>query len=115
LSVAITGCTASLNPPYVQFNPAQSPTGIPAGINAQGTTNGTAHLLAVELLSNNSYTGAVSNLVVYTQPGAGYVFVETQPATGADFQETVNTAVAGASERANVNLNQRDFEFVLRA
>jgi predicted S18 family serine protease len=70
-------------------------------------------LLAVELLSNNSYRGAVSNLVVYTQPGRGYVFVETQPATGVDFQETANTVVAVASERANVNPNQRDFEFVL--
>jgi uncharacterized protein len=114
LSVAIAGCTASLNPPYVQFSPSQSPTGTPAGINAQGTTNGTAHLLAVELLSNNSYTGAVSNLVVYTQPGTGYFFVETQPATGVDFQETANTVVAVASQRANVNPNQRDFEFVLR-
>jgi uncharacterized protein len=114
LSVVIAGCTASLNPPYVQFSSSQSPTGTPAGINAQGTTNGIAHLLAVELLSNNSYTGAVSNLVVYTQPGTGYVFVETQPAAGVDFQETANTVVAVASQRAHVNLNQRDFEFVLR-
>ncbi|MFZ0925221.1 MAG: S16 family serine protease [Halobacteriota archaeon] len=113
LSVATAGCTANLNPPYIQFNPSQSPTGTPAGINAQGTTNGTAHLLAVEQLSNNSYTGAVSNLVVYSQPGTGYVFVETQPATGVDFQETANTAVAVAAARASVNPNQRDFEFVL--
>jgi uncharacterized protein len=71
-------------------------------------------LLAVELLSNNSYAGAVSNLIVYTQPGTGYVFVQTQPATGVDFQETANIAVAVAAQRANVNPNQRDFEFVLR-
>jgi uncharacterized protein len=55
----------------------------------------------------------VSNLVVYAQPGTGYVFVETQPATGVDFQETANTAVAVAAEHANVNPNQLDFEFVL--
>ena len=70
-------------------------------------------MLAVEQLSDNSYTGAVSNVVVYTQPGTGHVFVETQPVTGVDFQETARTAVAVASERANVNPNQRDFEFVL--
>jgi uncharacterized protein len=113
LSVATAGCTASLNPPNIQFNPSQSPTGTPARIDTQGVTNGTAHMLAVEQLSNNSYTGAVSNLVVYSQPGTGYVFVETQPATGVDFQETANTAVAVAAQRANVNPNQLDFEFVL--
>ena len=113
LSVATAGCTASLNPPYIQFNASPSPTGTPAGINAQGTTNGTAHLLAVEQLDNNSYTGAVSSVVVYTQPGTGHVFVETEPVTGVDFQETARTVVAVASDRANVNPNQRDFEFVL--
>jgi len=111
LSVATAGCTASLNPPYVQSS--QSGTGTPAAINVQGVTNGTAHMLAVEQLNNLSYTGAVSNLVVYVQPGTGYVFVETQPATGVDFQETANTAVAVATEHANVNPNQLDFEFVL--
>jgi predicted S18 family serine protease len=113
LSVATAGCTASLNPPYIQFNASPSPTGTPTGINAQGTTNGTAHLLAVEQLDNNSYTGAVSSVIVYTQPGTGHVFVETEPVTGVDFQETARTVVAVASDRANVNPNQRDFEFVL--
>jgi predicted S18 family serine protease len=112
LSVATAGCTASLNPPYIQFNASQSTTGTPAGINAQGTTNGTAHMLAVEQLDNNSYTGAVSSVVVYTQPGTGHVFVETEPVTGVDFQETARTAVTVAAARANVNPNQRDFEFV---
>jgi len=50
LSVATAGCTASLNPPYIQFNASPSTAGTPAGINAQGTTNGTAHMLAVEQL-----------------------------------------------------------------
>ncbi len=113
LSVATAGCTASLNPPYIQFNSSQSSTGTPAGINAQGTTNGTAHMLAVEQTSDNSYSGAVSNVVVYTQAGTGHVFVETQPATGVDFQETARTVVTVAAERANVNANQRDFEFVV--
>ncbi|HYA33485.1 MAG TPA: S16 family serine protease [Candidatus Bathyarchaeia archaeon] len=113
LSVAIAGCTVSLNPPNIQFNPSQSSTGTPAGINSQGTTNGTAHMLAVEQLDDNSYVGAVSNVVVYTQPGTGHVFVETAPVTGVDFQETARTAVTVAAERANVNANQRDFEFVL--
>ena len=85
LSVATAGCTASLNPPYIQFNASPSTAGTPAGINAQGTTNGTAHMLAVEQLGNNSYTGAVSDVVVYTQPGTGHVFVETEPVTGVDF------------------------------
>ena len=113
VAVATAGCTASLNPPYVQFNPSQTPTGTPAGINANGTTKGTTHLLAVEQLSNTSYAGAVSSLTVYTQPGTGYVFVETQPETGVVYQETANTAVAVAAARANVNPNQLDFEFVL--
>jgi uncharacterized protein len=113
LSVATAGCTASLNPPYIQFNASQSPTGTPAGINAQGTTNGTAHMLAVEQLGDNSYTGAVSDVVVYTQPGTGHVFVETEPVTGVDFQETARAAVTVAAARAHVNANQRDFEFVV--
>ena len=113
LSVATAGCTASLNPPFVQFNSSQSPTGTPAGIDSQGTTNGTAHMLAVEQLDYNSYTGAVSDVVVYTQPGTGHVFVETAPVTGVDFQETARAAVIVAAQRAHVNLNLRDFEFVL--
>jgi predicted S18 family serine protease len=113
LLVAVAGCTVSLNPPNIQFNPSQSATGTPAGIKAQGTTNGTAHMLAVEQLDDNSYAGAVSDVVVYTQSGSGHVFVETAPVTGVDFQETARTAVTVAAELANANPSQRDFEFVL--
>jgi uncharacterized protein len=70
-------------------------------------------MLAVEQTSSNSYTGAVSNVIVYTQPGTGHVFVETEPVTGVDFQETARTAVTVAAERAHVTSNQRDFEFVV--
>jgi uncharacterized protein len=70
-------------------------------------------MLAVEQLDENSYTGAVSDVVVYTQAGTGHVFVETAPVTGVDFQETARAAVNIAAERAHVNPAQRDFEFVL--
>jgi uncharacterized protein len=111
LSVATAGCTVSLNPPNVQFNPSQSP----EGINSSGTSNGTAHMLAVEQADNdsNSYTGALSDIVVYAQPGTGHVFVETAPLTGVDFQETARTVIKVAADLAKINPNQRDFEFVL--
>lgn len=109
LSVATAGCTVSLNPPNVQFNPSQSP----EGINSSGTSNGTAHMLAVEQANNNSYTGALSDIIVYAQPGTGHVFVETAPLTGVDFQETARIVIKVAAELAQINPNQRDFEFVL--
>jgi predicted S18 family serine protease len=110
-SVATAGCTVNLNPANVQSNASQAP----LGTNSSGTSNGTAHMLAVEQANgNNSYQGALSDVTVYTQPGAGHVFVETAPLTGVDFQETARAAVKVAAERAKVNASQRDFEFVLR-
>lgn len=109
-SVAVAGCTVSLNPPNVQLNPAQPP----SGINSSGTSNGTAHMLAVEQAGNsNQYSGAISDVIVYAQPGSGHVFVETSPLTGVDFQTTARDAVTVAAEQAQVNPNQRDFEFVV--
>lgn len=109
-SVATAGCTVTLNPPNVQLNSSQSP----SGINSSVTSNGTAHMLAVEQADNsNSYTGAVSDVIVYAQPGTGHVFVETAPLTGVDFQETARAAIKVAAERAQINPSQRDFEFVL--
>ena len=109
-SLATAGCTVSLNPSNVQVNPSQSP----LGINSTGTSNGTAHMLAVEQVDNNSsYTGAVSDVIVYAQPGAGHIFVETAPLTGVDFQETARDIIKVAAQLAHINSNQRDFEFVL--
>jgi predicted S18 family serine protease len=109
-SVAAAGCTVNLNPANVQSNSSQAP----LGTNSSGTSNGTAHMLAVEQAdTNNSYEGALSDVTVYTQPGAGHVFVETAPLTGVDFQETARAAVKVAAERAKVDASQRDFEFVL--
>jgi uncharacterized protein len=109
-SVATAGCTVSLNPPNVQLNPSQSP----SGINSSGMSNGTAHMLAVQEADNNSsYTGALSDVIVYAQPGTGHVFVETAPLTGVDFQETARTVIKVAAELAQINPNQQDFEFVL--
>ena len=108
-SVATAGCTLNLNP-NVQSNSSQ----VPLGTNSGGTSNGTAHMLAVEQANDsNSYRGAVSDVTVYTQPGAGHVFVETAPLTGVDFQETARAAIKVAAERAQVDTSQRDFEFVL--
>jgi uncharacterized protein len=107
-SVAIAGCTVSLNPPNVQLNPSQPP----SGINPSGTNNGTAHMLAIQQ-DDSQYSGAVSDVVVYAQPGSGHVFVETSPLTGVDFQATARDAVKVAAEQAHVNPNQRDFEFVV--
>ncbi|MGZ4847787.1 MAG: S16 family serine protease, partial [Halobacteriota archaeon] len=71
-------------------------------------------MLALEQVDDsNSYTGALSNVSVYTQSGTGHVFVETKPLTGVDFQETARDAVTVAAQRAHVNLDQRDFEFVV--
>jgi uncharacterized protein len=71
-------------------------------------------MLAIEQTDNSSqYTGAVSDVIVYTQSGSGHVFVETAPLTGVDFQETARDAVQVAADTAHVNPNQRDFEFVL--
>jgi uncharacterized protein len=110
LSVAIAGCTISFNPPNLQLNSSQSP----LGINSSETRNGTAHLLAVEQTDDsNQYTGVVSDIRVYTQPGTGHVFVETAPLTGVDFQATARDAITVAAQQAQLNPNKRDFEFVL--
>jgi uncharacterized protein len=110
LSVAIAGCTISFNPPNLQLSSSQSP----SGINSSETRNGTAHMLAVEQIDDsNQYTGAISDIRVYTQPGSGHVFVETAPLTGVDFQATARDAVTVAARQAQLNPNQRDFEFVL--
>jgi uncharacterized protein len=69
-------------------------------------------MLAVQQ-DNNQYSGAISDVIVYAQPGSGHVFVETSPLTGIDFQATARDAVTVAAERAHVNPNQRDFEFVV--
>ncbi|MGZ4927292.1 MAG: S16 family serine protease [Halobacteriota archaeon] len=109
-SLATAGCTVSLNPPNVQVNPSQSP----LGVNSTETSNGTAHMLAVEQADNNSsYTGAVSDVIVYAQPGTGHIFVETAPLTGVDFQATARDVINVAAQLARINPNQRDFEFVL--
>jgi uncharacterized protein len=109
-AVAVAGCTVNLNPPNVQLNPSRPP----SEINLSGTNNGTAHMLAVEEQDNNQYSGAISDVVVYSQPGSGHVFVETSPLTGLDFQATARDAVKVAAEWAHVNQNQRDFEFVVQ-
>jgi predicted S18 family serine protease len=110
-SVATAGCTFNLNPFNVQSNSPQAP----LGANSGETSNGTAHMLAVEQANDsNSYQGAVSDVTVYTQSGAGHVFVETAPLTGVDFQETARAAIKVAAERAQAKTSQRDFEFVLR-
>lgn len=109
-SVATAGCTVNLNPFNVRSDSSQAP----LGINAGGTSNGTAHMLAVgQANESSSYQGSVSDVTVYTQPGAGHVFVETAPLTGVDFQETARAAIKVAAERAKANTSQRDFEFVL--
>lgn len=109
LSVATAGCTVSLNPLNLQLSSSQSP----LGINASETSTGTAHMLAVATEGSNQYTGALSNITVYTQPGSGHVFVETTPLTGADFQEAARDAVKVAAKQAQLDPSQKDFEFVV--
>ncbi|MGZ4847433.1 MAG: S16 family serine protease [Halobacteriota archaeon] len=109
LTVASAGCTVSLNPQNLQLSSSQAP----SGINASETSSGTAHMLAVATDERNQYTGTVSNIKVYTQPGSGHVFVETIPLTGVDFQETARDAVTVAAKQAKLNSTQRDFEFVV--
>jgi uncharacterized protein len=71
-------------------------------------------MLAVERSGgSNQYSGAISDVIVYAQPGSGHVFVETAPLTGVDFQATARDAVKVAAQRAQVNPDQRDFEFVV--
>ncbi len=111
LTVASAGCTVSLNPQDWQFSSLQTP----SGINASETRSGTAHMLAVANNDRNQYTGMVSNIKVYTQPGSGHVFVETIPLTGVDFQQTARDAVSIAARQAHIASNQRDFEFVATA
>ncbi len=71
-------------------------------------------MLALEQLDTNSYAGAVSNVSVSIEPGAGYVFVATTPLTGTDFQETAQTAADVAAEYAHVNLGRQDVKFVVQ-
>jgi len=111
LSIASAGCVVNLQSPSGRANSAQSPSGekIPLG-----TDSGTAHMLAVWERNDSNYAGALSDVIVSTEPGTGHVFVETRPLTGVDFQETARTAVNVAAERAHINPNQRDFKFIVR-
>ncbi|MGZ4916093.1 MAG: S16 family serine protease [Halobacteriota archaeon] len=70
-------------------------------------------MLALEELDVNSYAGAVSDVNVSIEPGAGYVFVATKPLTGSDFQETAQTAADVAAARAHVDLSRQDIKFVV--
>ncbi len=70
-------------------------------------------MLALEELDVNSYAGAISDVNVSIEPGAGYVFVATKPLTGSDFQETAQTAADVAAARAHVDLNRQDVKFVV--
>ncbi len=70
-------------------------------------------MLALEELDVNSYAGAISDVNVSIEPGAGYVFVATKPLTGSDFQETAQTAADIAAARAHVDLNHQDVKFVV--
>ncbi len=108
LSVASAGCTVSL-PLGGQSNPSAS-----SGTNTPSSTGvGSTHMLALEELDNNSYAGAISDLNVSIEPGAGYVFVATKPLTGTDFQETAQTAADVAAARAHVDLSRQDVKFVV--
>ena len=111
LSIASAGCTVNLQSPSGRANSSQSSSGAKIPL---GTSSGTAHMLAVWEQDNNSYAGALSDVVVSTEPGTGHVFVETRPLTGVDFQETARIAVNVAAERAHINPNQRDFKFIVR-
>jgi uncharacterized protein len=109
LPVLTAGCTVNVPLLNTQLNPSRSP----LGVNSSGTSDGTAHMLAVSDDDSGVYTGTVSNVIVYTQLGTGHVFVETAPLTGGDFQATARDAVEVAAERTQINKNQRDFEFVV--
>jgi predicted S18 family serine protease len=109
-SIAISGCTVSFNPPNVQFIPSQ----FPSGINSSVTSNGTAHMLAVEQVDDSDqYRGAISEVKVFSRVGTGHVFVETAPLTGVDFQTTARDVIKVAAKMAQLDPKQRDFEFVL--
>ncbi len=112
LPVLTAGCTVNVPLPLLntQLNPSQPP----LGVNSSGTSDGTAHMLAVSNDDSGVYEGSVSNVIVYTQLGTGHVFVETEPLTGGDFQTTARDAVQVAAERTQININQRDFEFVVK-
>ena len=110
LPVLTAGCTVNVPLLNTQLNPSHPP----SGINSSVTSDGTAHMLAVSDEDNGTYKGTVSNVIVYTQLGTGHVFVETEPLTGVDFQTTARYAVEVASERTQINKNQRDFEFVVK-
>ncbi len=108
LSVASAGCTVNL--PLGQ----QSNSSIRSGVQTPPSTGvGSTHMLALEELDDKS-SGAVSDVNVSIEPGAGYVFVATKPVTGSDFQETAQTAAGVAAERAHVDLGQQDVKFVVR-
>ncbi len=108
LSVVSAGCTVNI-PLGEQSNSSTS-----SGIRTpSGTGIGSAHMLALEVLDDNSYAGAVSDVNVSIEPGGGYVFVATKPLTGSDFQETAQTAADVAASRAHVDLGGQDVKFVV--
>ena len=99
----------SVNPLNLQLSSSQSP----LGINASETSTGIAYMLAIATESRNQYTGTISKIIVYSQPGSGHVFVETTPLTGIDFQEAARNAVKVAAKQAQLDSSQQDFEFVV--
>ncbi len=108
LSVASAGCTVSLP----LGGPSNSSTSL--GTKTPSSTGvGSTHMLALEEIDTDSYAGAVSDVNVSIEPGAGYVFVATKPLTGSDFQETAQTAVDVASARAHIDLSRQDVKFVV--
>jgi len=72
-------------------------------------------MLAVRQLNSQQYEGAVSDITVDIEPGAGHVFVETAPLTGVDFQQTARVVVNVAAQRARIDPTQQDFRFAVRA
>jgi uncharacterized protein len=109
LSVASAGCTVSL-----PSGGGQSNSSVSSGSKTPSSTGvGSTHMLALEELDVNSYAGAVSDVNVSIEPGAGYVFVATKPLTGSDFQETAQTAADVAAARAHVDLSRQDIKFVV--
>jgi len=109
LSVASAGCTVSLPSGGGQSNSSTSSSSKTPASTGVGST----HMLALEELDVNSYGGAVSDVNVSIEPGAGYVFVATKPLTGSDFQETAQTAADVAAARAHVDLSRQDVKFVV--
>ncbi len=108
LSVASAGCTVSLP----LGGPSNSSTSL--GTKTPSSTGvGSTHMLALEEIDTDSYAGAVSDVNVSIEPGAGYVFVATKPLTGSDFQETAQTAADVASARAHMDLSRQDVKFVV--